>query len=140
MPSAITNLGESAFAHCSSLEEFTIPSDVMTVGDGCFYGCSSLKNLTYLGTSELTESFLDSCGQYKISVSGEYPGDTFDGCKLSGGLSDGAIAGIVIAVIVVVVVVVVAVVLALRRRKGGKSSRRDSSRDNNNPDADSLHA
>jgi hypothetical protein len=42
IPQNVTNIGTSAFYHCTSLTSITIPDTVTTVGDQAFLGCSSL--------------------------------------------------------------------------------------------------
>ena len=46
MPNSITNIGPSAFAHCSRLTNVTIPSSVTGIGGGAFSGCTSLTKIT----------------------------------------------------------------------------------------------
>ncbi len=46
IPNSVTNIGSSAFAHCSSLTSVTIPNGVTTLGSWAFSGCSSLTSAT----------------------------------------------------------------------------------------------
>jgi hypothetical protein len=43
--SRISTLGESAFAGCSSLRPFRVPSSIQIIGGGCFIECNQLTNL-----------------------------------------------------------------------------------------------
>ena len=42
----ITNIGDYAFAYCSSLTSVTIPNSVTTIGISAFYNCSGLTSIT----------------------------------------------------------------------------------------------
>jgi hypothetical protein len=46
IPNSVTNIGEYAFAGCSSLTSVTIPNRVTRIGDGAFDGCTSLTSVT----------------------------------------------------------------------------------------------
>lgn len=48
LPDSVTEIGESAFAMCSSLTEITIPDSVTEIGVSTFCGCDGLK-VTYHG-------------------------------------------------------------------------------------------
>lgn len=52
LPSALTQIGESAFEECHSLESIIIPSKTKTIGNKAFYGCSE-----YLDTEEKIGGF-----------------------------------------------------------------------------------
>ena len=43
IPSSVTEIGDSAFAHCDNLKVVEIPSGVNQIGRNAFNGC---KNLT----------------------------------------------------------------------------------------------
>ncbi len=57
--SNLTRVGDSAFAGCSSLKESHLPASVTYVGSGAYYGCSSLSELTlpFAGTAINNSSF-----------------------------------------------------------------------------------
>ena len=42
----MTNIGGSAFSHCSALTSVTIPNSITTIRDLAFYGCSGLTLVT----------------------------------------------------------------------------------------------
>ena len=46
-----TNIGNSAFRKCTSLEEISISSGTEYIGDYAFEGCSSLENVLMWGRS-----------------------------------------------------------------------------------------
>jgi hypothetical protein len=41
----VTEIGESAFAHCASLSAFTVPSQIRTIGVCAFEGCKNLQEI-----------------------------------------------------------------------------------------------
>ena len=45
IPDSVTDIGDYAFSHCSSLSNIVIPDSVTAIGDGAFWGCSSLSNI-----------------------------------------------------------------------------------------------
>ena len=46
LPSALTSIGNIAFANCSNLANVTLSSNITSIGSSAFQDCSSLKNLT----------------------------------------------------------------------------------------------
>ena len=46
IPDNVTDIGEYAFAACSSLTSITIPNSVTSIGGSAFNSCSSLTNIT----------------------------------------------------------------------------------------------
>ena len=123
LPSKLTTIGGSTFSD-TGLKSIVVPASVKEIGDNCFKGCKSLTNFEYLGTTEIKNNiFADS--NPSIKVPEDYPSDEFGGKKIHGGddpsepgLSKGAIAGIVIGVLVVVVIIVVIGVLAAKGKLG----------------------
>lgn len=51
--SALTSLGRSAFAGCSSLQEITIPKGVTKFNEHTFNGCTSLKKIAFEKGSQI---------------------------------------------------------------------------------------
>ena len=45
IPDGVTEIGEGAFADCSSLKSVVIPEGVTVIGNGAFSECSSLKSV-----------------------------------------------------------------------------------------------
>ncbi len=45
IPESVTGIGESAFWHCTSLEEIQIPESVTSIGKEAFIGCESLSKI-----------------------------------------------------------------------------------------------
>ena len=67
IPNSVTNIGDYAFAGCSSLTSVTIPNSVTSIGSWAFYGCNSLtsvmwnaKNCTDFTTSSTPFYFYNS--------------------------------------------------------------------------------
>ena len=46
LPDGLTNIGDDAFANCSSLTSITIPNSVTSIGWSAFSGCKSLTSVT----------------------------------------------------------------------------------------------
>ena len=46
IPNSVTEIGNEAFANCSSLTSVTIPDSVTEIGEQAFYKCSSLTSIT----------------------------------------------------------------------------------------------
>ena len=40
IPSCVTEIGESAFRHCKTLESITVPDSVKSIGEMAFYDCT----------------------------------------------------------------------------------------------------
>jgi len=51
IPNSVTNLGDFAFANCTSLTSVTIPDSVANIDSISFYICTSLTNITFLGNA-----------------------------------------------------------------------------------------
>ena len=45
IPDSVTDIGDYAFSHCSSLSNIVIPDSVTAIGDFAFSDCSSLSNI-----------------------------------------------------------------------------------------------
>lgn len=50
IPSSVSSIGSSAFAICTSLPSITIPSSVTTIGTYAFVGCRKLSSITILSS------------------------------------------------------------------------------------------
>ena len=46
IPNSVTEIGDDAFSHCTSLASITIPDSVTSIGAYAFYGCTSLTSIT----------------------------------------------------------------------------------------------
>ena len=106
----VTNIGQLAFAGCSSLEEIHFPNSLEHIRGGAFEGCSSLKEVTipnsvttiehvpFAGCSSLTEINVDAGNNDYSSVDGvlfnkdqttlvEYPGGKQGGYTIPGSVA-----------------------------------------------------
>ncbi|MBQ2464269.1 MAG: leucine-rich repeat domain-containing protein [Treponema sp.] len=50
IPSGVTEIANSPFKYCYSLESITIPDSITKFGYNAFEGCNSLKNITFEGS------------------------------------------------------------------------------------------
>jgi hypothetical protein len=64
IPGSVTNIGQSAFSHCSGLQSVTIQDGVKQIGRCAFYGCTHLNKI-YIPAS------VTSLESHAISKSGE---------------------------------------------------------------------
>jgi BspA type Leucine rich repeat region (6 copies) len=51
IPNSVTNLGDYAFANCTSLKSVKIPNSVANIDSISFYICTGLTNITFLGNA-----------------------------------------------------------------------------------------
>ena len=62
IPDNVTDIGEYAFAACSSLTSITIPNSVTSISDRAFYYCSSLTSITIPNSvTSICGSAFNSC-------------------------------------------------------------------------------
>lgn len=52
MVGGVVSIGAQAFAFCSSIEEFVLPSTLRIIGDGAVMGCTALSSVKFMGTSD----------------------------------------------------------------------------------------
>ncbi|MBR1891640.1 MAG: leucine-rich repeat domain-containing protein, partial [Clostridia bacterium] len=52
IPDGVTNIGNYAFQHCSSLTSIVIPASVTSIGSYAFDGCSRLTSVYYKGSAD----------------------------------------------------------------------------------------
>ena len=82
----ITNIGNRAFADCSSLTEITISDSVISIGEHAFSGCSALSEITIPGsvTSIQWGAFADCSALSEITIPDSVTSIgnwTFSGCS-----------------------------------------------------------
>lgn len=72
MPEGLTEIGESAFFMCTSLEKITVPATVKTIGDKAFSYCRGLTEVTIPdGVQTLGQNaFLQCDGLKTINIAG----------------------------------------------------------------------
>ncbi len=73
IPDSVTEIGKYAFARCTSLEEIVLPDHVRIVGERAFYDCSGLKTATLGNSLQTLDSFAfaECCELEEISVPGK---------------------------------------------------------------------
>ena len=72
IPDSITNIGESAFGGCESLESITIPNGVTSIGKRAFAGCSSLKSITIPNSvTSIGKCAFSGCGNLNPQIKAE---------------------------------------------------------------------
>lgn len=58
----VTQIGDEAFANCTSLQAVSIPTSVTTLGDGAFYGCTALETASLPdGVTDLPDGVFCGC-------------------------------------------------------------------------------
>ena len=84
LPEKVTEIGESAFEGCTSLENVNIPDNVTSIGNGAFKDCESLKTVVIpSNVQSVGEDAFAGCGNM---VKGAYP-DTLGENPFTGGIS-----------------------------------------------------
>ncbi|MCM1557155.1 MAG: leucine-rich repeat domain-containing protein [Anaeroplasma bactoclasticum] len=53
LPSALEEIGNTAFANCINLTSITLPKGVVTIGDSAFYGCTKLLEVYNLSALDI---------------------------------------------------------------------------------------
>ena len=62
IPESVTKIKEYAFRDCTSLETIIIPESVREIGRGAFYGCTSLTTITLpTGVDEIGDGVFEGC-------------------------------------------------------------------------------
>lgn len=62
----VTQIGDEAFANCTSLQAVSIPTSVTTLGDGAFYGCTALETVSLPdGVTDLPDGVFCGCSSLK---------------------------------------------------------------------------
>ena len=71
----VTEIGNSAFAHCTQLKSITIPASVYCIGDGAFYECDSLEWVSFEGSPRICSDAFYGCNNISsISSLSHNPG------------------------------------------------------------------
>ena len=86
IPDVVREIGDDAFAQCTSLHSITIPCSVEKIGNGSFVGCSSLKSIAI--PDSVTQigwlAFNDCTSLRSIKIPSDVEcidRDVFDGCS-----------------------------------------------------------
>ena len=88
VPAGIINVGDFAFAYCSSLTTVAIPKTVTTIGDGAFLYCSSLSTLTVDPLNPAYSSSVDGVLFNKSQTTlVQYPGGKAGGYAIPNGVT-----------------------------------------------------
>jgi len=62
IPESVTEIGDSVFSDCHSLENVNIPNNVTTIGDYAFYNCTGLTSITIPSSvTEIGERAFSGC-------------------------------------------------------------------------------
>ena len=62
VPDTVTLIADSAFAHCTNIQEVKLPQGLTTLGKGAFTGCTALKKITIPdGVQTLPENVFANC-------------------------------------------------------------------------------
>ncbi len=85
IPDSVVNIGNHAFAGCTSLTSITIPSSVIVMGSRVFDGCSSITNITIPDSvTDIGDGLFENCSSLtSVIVSGSITSIgyyTFSGC------------------------------------------------------------
>ncbi|MCQ2325328.1 MAG: leucine-rich repeat domain-containing protein [Paludibacteraceae bacterium] len=82
---AVTEIGESAFERCSSLESVTLPEGLLTIGENAFEECSALQTITIpASVTEIGADAFNSSALQSITIPAgvtEIGGTAFCGCE-----------------------------------------------------------
>ncbi len=78
IPSTVTAIGNSAFAHCIKLSQITIPSGVAQIGNSAFENCSSLKTVFTERPSTMGVPSLGSYAFFGTSLTDVFVPDSGD--------------------------------------------------------------
>ena len=66
IPDTVTEIGESAFENCSALRNINIPDSVTKIGNNAFAYCKSLKRVTISNNiTEISDSVFEQCYSLK---------------------------------------------------------------------------
>ena len=86
IPDSVTEIGDSSFLRCTSLEKVTIPNGVTSIGDCAFYSCRSLKKVvipnSVTSIKEHAFGYCTSLKEVTIPASVTYfPARLFEDCN-----------------------------------------------------------
>ena len=66
LPAGLTQIGDSAFRGCISLERIVIPENVTYIGDYAFQGCTVLKDVIIYGEPYIGKNVFDGCDSLAV--------------------------------------------------------------------------
>ena len=67
IPDSVTQIGDFAFNHCTSLTSIIIPDSVTQIGYDAFRDCKKLKSVSIAANTSVSSSSFSGCPNVEIS-------------------------------------------------------------------------